>query len=179
VRYRSGDFEIEVSSPDKAFVDAKLAELLKKPAPAERERTLEERKPTRKPSRSSTKAPAPSSTGRELDVPALVERINEADNHAQLEAHVLNKRDALPRVMLCLHEVRKDSSPYLSTGDIEKITNQLGVRIFSENAARAIRQNLKYFTADSVRGGRGAKPKYKLNRQGIAAFEKLLKGEQL
>lgn len=116
---------------------------------------------------------------RSVDVVALVERLNDSEEYAQIEANVLNNRGALPRLMLCLYLVREDPSPYLSSSEMEKVTNQLGVRVFQNNVGRIIGENLKYFTADSVRAGRGTKPKYKLNRAGLAAFLKLLKGEKL
>lgn len=73
---------------------------------------------------------------------------------------------------------RYKSGTCLSTGEIETVTDQLGVRIKATNVASTIKSNLRYFTGTAVRK-RGTRVPYKLNRTGTTAFEKLLTGESL
>lgn len=171
VKYKKGEVEIEVESTDKAYVDKKLTELLSS--------SEEPRKPT--PSKRSKTNKANDSGGGtgQVDVPAVVDAINDFDDHEKIEEHILKKPGQLPRIIMCLKFAASTlDSPLLTTGDIETITDQLGVKLFSRNAASAIKKNQKYFTLDSVRKP-GAIVKYKLNRKGETAYETLLKGKKL
>ena len=69
-------------------------------------------------------------------------------------------------------------SPYLTTGQIENITNELGSRLFAQNVTRTVRKWGKFFTADAVRK-QGVAVGYKLNVKGKEAYGKVLKGEKL
>lgn len=177
VKYKTGDLEVEVESTDKAYVDSKLAELLtisegtpaKKAAARKRRRKATGRSSSLDNDRNSTS----------IDFPAIVEAINDSDEHDSIDKHILSKSAQLPRIIMCLDFAATAlDSPYLTTGHIQTITDQLGVKIKSQNAAKTIKNNQKYFTADSVRKT-GAIIKYKLNRKGQAAYKALLKGEKL
>ena len=174
VRYRNGDLEIEVESADKAYVDSKLSELLEKdvkPAIKTKTKTKSIKPKTRKPVNNEEE--------NSVDVPTLVDAINESDKHENIEKNILNKPSQINRIILCLYYASEVlDPPCLTTGDIEKITNQLGVKLSSQNAAKTIKANQKYFTADQVRKV-GAIIKYKLNRKGISAYGHILNGEKL
>lgn len=173
VKYRDGNLEIEVESTDKAYVDKKLAELLSlqvKPAKQPRRKSANRRQSTN----DSTEEDSS-----QVDVVAIVAAINESDEHDAINNHILSKSAQLPRIIMCLKFASTTlDSPLLTSGDIETITDQLGIKIKSQNAGTAIKNNQKYFTPSSVRK-RGAIMKYKLNRKGDTAYKNLLKGEKL
>ena len=177
VRYKNGDLEIEVESSDKSYVDSKLSELIGKDVkPVVKQHGKP--KPTKPAKRKAEKAVGKDEE-RSVDIPTLVDAINESDNHGKIEENILNKSSRLGRIILCLYYANEVlESPFLTTGDIEKITNQLGIKLSSQNASKAIKNSQKYFTADQVRKS-GAIMKYKLNRKGISAFATLLKDEKL
>ena len=178
VRYKNGDLEIEVESSDKTYVDSKLTELLDKNNVSPLKVTPKV-KPKRAAKKSQSKDAGSKKEESAVDIPALVEAINESDDHEGIEKHILNTSDQLNRIILCLHFAHEHlDSAYLTTGDIEKITNQLGVKITSQNASGKITSNQKYFTADQVRKV-GAIIRYKLNRKGIQAYSKIINGEKL
>jgi len=178
VKYRNGELEIEVESTDKAYVDKKLAELLEsRSEPAKQ--TPEKKPPHRKSAGKSKSSGSTPESSTHVDVPAIVEAINDSDDHDAIDKHILSKSGQLPRIIMCLEFAASTlDSPYLTTGNIQTITDQLGTKIKSQNAATTIKSNQKYFTADSVRKT-GAIIRYKLNRKGLTAYKTLLKGEKL
>lgn len=176
VKYKKGDLEIEVESTDKNYVDGKVAELLAadKVAP----KKVAAKRPRRKATTKSDSSDSPQDAAG-VDVPAIVEAINDSDEHDDIDKNILSKSAQLPRIIMCLHFAESVlDSPNLTSGDIQTITDQLSVKIKSQNAGTTIKKNQKYFTADSVRK-RGAIIKHKLNRKGKAAYNTLLKGEKL
>ena len=172
VKYKKGDLEIEVESTEKSYVDGKLAELLStksestKPAPRTNRR------------RTKTKEDPAGKDTNQVDVAAIVDAINDSDDHAEIDKYILSKVGQLPRIIMCLHFAAETlDSPTLTTGNIQTITDQLGIKIGAANAGATIKNNQKYFTAGSVRK-KGAIMKYKLNRKGQAAYNSILKGEK-
>ena len=62
----------------------------------------------------------------------------------------------------------------LTSGDIERITDQLGVKIAGSNASNVLSGRAKsYVSGDAVRK-RGGTVRYRLNRRGIQYFENVL-----
>lgn len=177
IKYKKGDFELEIESTEKDYVDSMFKELLEskiEPQPAVKKKT-----PARKPKPATPKVNGGAESADKVDIPVLIEAINDSDDHDAIDENIISKSAQLPRIIMCLKFAESTlESPYLSTGHIQTITDQLGIRIKSQNAATTIKKNQKYFTADGVRKT-GALIKYKLNRKGLAAYGKLLKGEKI
>ena len=112
----------------------------------------------------------------EPDVARIVAVIKECDEAEVIDAKVLAQRDVLNRVLMCLWVVHKYINPMhgLTSGDVERITDQLGVRVAISHASTTLSDKARaYVTGDSVRK-RGAPVKYRLNRRGVQAFEEVL-----
>lgn len=186
VRYREGELEIEVESSDREYVDAKLDELIERG----QQETAGSSKPSdprseasgkKKPRRPAEKRKAKITPSDESHRPrseemllGLVNYIKGVEEFTNLEKQILNKRAVLPRILMCLYYAKQHfEDPYMTTGELETVTDQLGVKIDRSNVNRKIKQELKYFTADAVRK-RGAIVGYKLNRAGEARLEELL-----
>jgi hypothetical protein len=84
----------------------------------------------------------------------MVEKIHESDSFEKIEQNILNIKGQLERVLLGLYFARDVGHEYLTTGDIEDLTDELGVRIAQSNVSHCIADNRKYFTAGTV-GKRG------------------------
>jgi hypothetical protein len=172
IKYKTGDFEIEVESSDKSFVESKLKELIG-----------EDRVANVKPGKSVAKKITPikrvesgqdNSNEDGIDINEIVNSINDSDKHSAIEQKILKKSNRLNRILLILYFTNKIyGSVAITTGEIEKITDQLGIKISSANVASAIKVDLKYFAADSVRK-KGAIVRYKINKKGIDEFEKII-----
>lgn len=139
-----------------------------------------DRRPRPRPSRKTTppkRTPTPSggrSARSDEELLELVHHIQELDESIDLAGRVLSKRAQLPRILMCMYYAAKRfTDPYLTTGEIETVTDQLGIRIDSSNAGKVLKKNSTYVTTDAMRKP-GAIVGYKLNRSGIGHFENLL-----
>ena len=183
VRYKQGEFEIEVESSDQSYVDAKVRELLGgKPEitvrePSKRTRTAKPAKPPR--ARVDRSAPDGNDDVADTDIAAIVASIHEAPNFDKIDRNVLKQRGELGRILMCFYFAYKYAENLLlSTGHVERITDQLRVKIASTNVARKIREGAsQYLTADGVRK-KGVPTYYKINRRGIETFERIMRREE-
>ena len=105
----------------------------------------------------------------------IVNKIKDCEESEKIDAQVLNKISLPARVLLPFYICYKYFPEQgLTTGDIEKITSQLRVRVKVPNVSKAVASSLqKYLAGDSIRG-RGKTSRYKLNLKGAKYFESLL-----
>ncbi|MGA2916865.1 MAG: hypothetical protein ABSE89_12645 [Sedimentisphaerales bacterium] len=114
-----------------------------------------------------------------FDIAKFVGQIKDSKIYEQVEKNIIDKRNQLAKILMCLYFAREFlETPYLTTGQIEAITNELNIKVEIANASNVIKKNQKYFTGKTVRK-RGLPVPYKLNRLGEKAFEKMLNGEKL
>lgn len=110
----------------------------------------------------------------DFSVTEIVNSINDSENLDQIESKILNKSNQLNRILLCFYFIDKVyPNESVTTGVIEEITDQLGVKIHKTNIGTKIKDNLKFFAAEDVRK-QGSHVHYKINRKGITEFEKLI-----
>ncbi len=178
VHYKKGDVEIEVESTDKDYVGQMLQKFLPPQAP---------KIPAGKPAKQKGKPPKIGRRhpqGKEavaneeetmIDYAAVANAVHESDKTEDIQKNILNKRDNLGRILLSFHFAHEAGNEYLTTGDVEKITDQLRIKISQPNVSGCVAKNRKYFSAARARR-RGAVVPYKLNRAGEQAYEKLIAG---
>jgi len=111
----------------------------------------------------------------ELDLVKVANFITDNEDYNSIDTNILKKTDQLSRIMMCLYYSHKIGCDYLSTGQIEKITDQLGIKILMTNATKALTKNKGFFSTNKARK-KGAKIGYKLNKKGTERFEEILKG---
>jgi hypothetical protein len=180
VHYKKGDVEIEVESTDKDYVGRMLQKFL----PPQASQTLLRKPPERKhkPLRTATGRRGIRAAANEqettINYAAVANAVHDSDKTEDIEKNILNKPGRLGRILLSFHFAHETGNEYLTTGDIEKITDQLEVKISQANVSHCMAANRKYFSARTTRR-RGAKVPYKLNRQGRMAYEKCLAGEKV
>lgn len=174
VHYKKGDFEVEVESTDRSYVDQMLQRFVSPPASTQ----IRERE-SPKGGRRQNKGKGTTATEQETTVnsEAVASAVHESDRFGEIEKNVLNKRSALGKILVTFHFAHEKGYEYLTTGDVEKITDELGVKIASSNVSHCITANRKYFSRGTMRR-RGAKVPYKLNRLGELTYEKYVTGEK-
>ena len=180
VRFRRGDYEVEVESSDRAFVDEKLAELVAHRLGDNPTRTLKgsakRKKRTSKPPGQRKKASGRTSRP-DKELVELVHHIQDHKDFDKLDKAILSKPGQLPRILMCLYYGAEHfDDPHFTTGELEAVTNQLGVRILKGNIGKTLKQHPTYVTMDSIRK-QGTVIGYKINRNGSTYFESLLKDE--
>jgi hypothetical protein len=112
----------------------------------------------------------------EPDIARIVALIREIDEAEIIERQVLNSRDVLNRVLLPLYIVHNhvNQAMGLTSGDIEKVTDQLSVKVNISSASTMLSGRAKAFvTGDAVRK-KGGTVRYRINRRGIQHFNGVL-----
>lgn len=113
------------------------------------------------------------------DIASIVSKIKSCDEAEKIEKHILDKKSVVNRVLLPLYILSKyfPSSEGLTSGDIEKITKELGVPVAQANASKALSETARsYVDGDKVRR-KGSAVNYKLVRRGLQHFEGLLEAK--
>lgn len=106
---------------------------------------------------------------------AIVNKIKNCDESDQIETEILDKTSLPGRILLPFNICYKYFPQQgLTTGDIEKITSELRVKVQTPNVSKTISDSLhKYLEGNSTRV-KGKPVIYKLNRKGAKYFESLL-----
>jgi hypothetical protein len=127
------------------------------------------------------KAPAERKSSSDTDQPNLAEIINLVKNCDEAEAigtQVLDRTGQVNRILLPLYIVHEyqDNAFALSSGDINKITTDLGIPMQTPNVSGTLSGSAsRYVMGDKVRK-RGRATRYKLSRGGVKYFKTVLKG---
>ena len=168
-----------MESSEKSYVDQKLTELLAElsdgvPSPKHGAKTDAKRRPKGAGSNRVPSRPPGRTMRSEEELHGLVQYIRQHDNIDAVDHRVLSSSSQLPRILMCLfYGGQQFDDPYLTTGEVEFVTDQLGVRIKRSNAAQVLKKNPKFVTTDAVRK-KGAVVGYKLTRNGTKHFAGLL-----
>lgn len=104
-----------------------------------------------------------------VDVAKLVSLIRDCDEAQAIEDKILDFRDNLHLVLLPIFVLNwhLDENSGLTSGDISRITDQLGVKVLTSNASGILSGRGKSFVSgDSVRK-KGSPVRYKLTRRGM------------
>lgn len=122
------------------------------------------------------------STGRsELSSAQLTEIVNAVKSCAEaesIEKNILDKISQVNRTLLPLYTVHEylDKKHGLTSGDISKITTQLGIPISQANASRTLSGTAsRYVMSDSVRK-KGTASRYTLSRRGQQYLKAVIAG---
>ena len=136
---------------------------------------------TRKATPSRKKAPkktSPPSNDDKVDLAMIVNQIKNSDEAEAIEEHILDQKSQLNRVLLPLYIVHEQMGNAfgLTSGDINKISIELGVPIKIQNVSSTLSgDGSKYVMGDKVRE-KGKAVHYRLNRRGVKSLQKVLAG---
>lgn len=110
---------------------------------------------------------------------SIVNKIKSCDESDQIEKEILDKTSLPGRILLPFYICYKYFSQQgLTTGDIEKITSELRVKVQTPNVSKTISDSLhKYLEGNSTRI-KGKPVVYRLNRKGAKYFESLLNPDE-
>jgi hypothetical protein len=104
----------------------------------------------------------------------IVNKVGDCDETADIQARVLDKRGAEGRVLLSFYVSQKYfNNTWLTSGDVEKITSDLGVKIDKKNISNYLVTYRKYLESNAVRKS-GQPTPYRMNRGGVKRFEEII-----
>lgn len=130
-------------------------------------------------SRASTGGTGKSRTKEQPNLAEIINLIKNCDEAEAIESQILDRTSQVNRILLPLYIVHKylDNSFTLTSGDISKITVDLGIPIQQPNVSRTLSGTAsRYVMGDSIR--RGSKTiRYRLSRRGVKYFASVLKAK--
>jgi len=138
-------------------------------------RTRAARKP--KTRASSSGAPSDKSDGNP-DLNEIVTLAKDGDEAEAIETQILDRTAQVDRTLLALYIVHEylDNGFWLTSGEVKKITTDLGISISQPNASRTLSGSAsKYVIGDKVKI-KGQAVRYKLSRRGVKYMKEVLAG---
>jgi hypothetical protein len=134
------------------------------------------KRPASKASRPTRAASANDESAPDLnEIVNLVKNCDEADGIAK---NILDRASQVDRVLLPLYIVHehKANELGLTSGEISKVTSELGVRVTQPNASTALSDTAsRYVMGDKVRK-KGQPVRYRLSRRGLQYIKSVIRG---
>jgi hypothetical protein len=109
----------------------------------------------------------------------IVNLIKNCDEAEQIEKQILDRTSQINRILLPLYVVHQHqkNAHGLTSGDINKITAELGIPIHTANVSHALSGSAaRYVMGDKVRR-RGQPVRYKLSRRGVKYLAAVIAGK--
>jgi hypothetical protein len=141
--------------------------------------TTRTRKLKRRASRDSAAQPGAGATVG-VSHQTIVNNVKDCDLAEEIEKNILDKNSRVDRVLLPLFVVSKymGGEPPLTSGDISRITVDLGVPISQPNVSSTLSGTAsKYVMGDRTRR-KGQAVRYKISRRGAKYMEKVISGSE-
>ncbi len=116
--------------------------------------------------------------GSTLDLAEIVNLTKTCDEAEEIEAQILDRASQVDRTLLPLYIVHEhlDNRTSLSSGEISKVTTDLGVPVSQPHASTTLSGTAsKYVIGDKVRR-KGQTVRYKLSRRGLKYMKALIGG---
>ena len=137
-------------------------------------------KKTRKKSRArhGTGSTPSASAGEAIDHAAIVNALKNSDEYEAIEEQILDRTSQVDRVLLPLYVAHEyvDTAIGLTSGDVAKITAELGIPVAGPNASRTLSKTAaRYVTGDKTRQ-KGRAVRYRLQRRGIQYMKSVIAG---
>jgi len=133
-----------------------------------------EQKPAKK--KATSKPSQENAVDSPVDIIKIIETIRNCDDAEAIEQHILDKTSQVNRILLPLYIIHEhlENAFGLSSGEISRITTDLGVPVQQPNASRTLSGTAsKYVIGDSVRK-KGQIVRYKLSRRGVQYLSEVL-----
>lgn len=109
----------------------------------------------------------------------IVNKIGDCAEADAIREKILDKTGVEGRMLLPFYISSKYfRNSWLNSGNIEKVTSDLGVKINAKNVSNYLVKYRKYLESGAVRK-KGQPTPYRLNRNGIKRFEQLINAEEL
>jgi hypothetical protein len=124
--------------------------------------------------------PSSPETVNEPDITAIVNMIKNCDESEAIEKHILDRISIVDRTLLPLFIVHKyiNNAYGLTSGDINRVTTELGIPIATPNVANTLAgSGSRYVVGDKLRK-KGHAVHYKLSRRGLQYLQAVITGDK-
>ena len=136
-------------------------------------------RPARKKTRSARKPTERGAPSEAVDYAKIVNLVKECDESEAIEERILDRSSQVDRTLLPLYIVHEylDNGFGLTSGEISKVTTDLGIPISQPNASSTLSgTGSRYVIGDKVKK-KGQPVKYKLSRRGLKYLKAVLEGK--
>ncbi len=110
---------------------------------------------------------------------AIINKIGECDESDKIQANILDQNKLEGKILLCYYiSYKYFKNAWLTTGDVEKITSGLGIKIAIGNISNKITDELRKYLEGETTRKHGAPTPYRLNRKGSQRLEEIIRGDK-
>ena len=115
-----------------------------------------------------------------LDYAEIVNLVKDCDEAEEIESQILDRSSQVNRTLLPLYIVYEYLENYsgLTSGEISKVTTDLGIPISQPNASRTLAGTASRYVIGNKVKKRGQAVKYTLSRRGAKYLKAVLKGKE-
>ena len=149
------------------------------PASGKRDASTTRKRRKAKTSADSSQSTGKADTGSSPNLAEIVNLTKTCDEAENIETQILDRTSQVDRTLLPLYIVHEHLKNQfgLSSGDVSKITTDLGVPISTANASNTLSGTAaKYVMGDAVRK-KGQVVRYKLSRRGVQYMKAVIAGK--
>jgi hypothetical protein len=108
----------------------------------------------------------------------IVNKVGNCEESEDIQKQILDKRGAEGRILLGFYiSYKYFSNEWLTSGDIENITAELGVKIDGRNVTNYLKEYRKHLESGAARK-KGQSTPYRLNRMGAKRFEEIIHAKE-
>jgi hypothetical protein len=108
---------------------------------------------------------------------AIANKANDCDETDAI-AKILISRDMQAKLLVCFYVSHKYfGNKWLTTGDLEKITSELGAKIDIRNISNKIKDTRQFLESGATRR-KGQPTPYRLNRKGVVKFTEIIHAQE-
>lgn len=135
-------------------------------------------RPKRSTGAPDVKTPASKQREEGVDHSGIINLIKTCDEAEDIERQILDRTGMVNRTLLPLYIVHEhlDNAFGLTSGDVKKITTDLGIPVSQSNASTTLSKTAaRYVIGDTVRK-KGVPVRYKLSRRGVQYLQGVIAG---
>lgn len=115
-----------------------------------------------------------------VDYAEIVRLVKDCDEAETIEKRILDRSSQVDRTLLPLYIVNEylNNSYGLTSGDVNKVTTDLGIPISQPAASRALSGTAKRYVIGDKMKKKGQPVRYKLSRRGVQYMKAVLEGKE-
>ena len=141
---------------------------------------IQRRRSSKKPASTKKAGKKKETVSEGVDCAEIVNLIKECDEAEAIEEQILDRTSQVNRTLLPLYIVHEylANNHKLTSGEISKVTTDLGIPISQPNASRTLSGTAsRYVIGDKVKK-KGQPVRYKLSRRGVKYMKAVLEGTE-